>query len=116
MQVSAYLVDEEVEDWALSVLNTVRSSLRSNFTDDTVNFILSEKFWNVAGRNDIVYINEEVILYNLRVRQNEHRGLANNTSLRVSSLDINFQIGLAVVRGDDNAEDILTEDVSSQLR
>jgi len=65
VQVSADLVDEEVEDWALSVLNTVRSSLRSNFTDDTVNFILSEQFWNVAGRNDIVDINEEVILYNL---------------------------------------------------
>jgi len=54
MQVSADLVDEEVEDWALSVLNTVRSSLRSNFTDDTVNFILSEQFWNVAGRNDML--------------------------------------------------------------
>ena len=97
----------------MSVLNTVGFSLRSDFTDDTINFILGEKFWNVTGGNDIVNVNKEIILYYLGVSQNEHRGLANNTSLHVGRLDVNFEISLAIIGSDHNSEDILTKDVSS---
>ena len=115
MQVSAHLVNEEVEDGAGRVLDTVGLGLSAHLADNTVKFVLSEELGNVTGGEDIVDINEEVILDNLRVSEDEHSGLTNNTSLHVDKLDVSLKISLGVVGGHHNSEDVLAEDEGSQL-
>lgn len=61
VKIPSNLVNEVVENWPRCILNSIWFGWGSDFTDDTVNFVFCEKFRNVAGREDIVDVNEEWI-------------------------------------------------------
>jgi len=115
VEVLADLVNEELEEGAGGILNTLGFGLSADLADDTIKFVLSEELGNVTSREDIVDVNEEIILDNLGVSQDEEGGLANNTSLHEDSLNVGLKVTLVVVRGNHNSENVLSDNEGSQL-
>lgn len=97
MEIFANFLNKERKEVVRSVLNTIRLCFSSNLTENSVKFILSKKFRNVAGRENIVEVNQEFVFWNLRVSQNKESWLTNNTSLHKCSLNIDLEIILTVI-------------------
>jgi len=115
VEVFAHLVNEELEEGARGILNTLGLSLSAALANDTIKLILSEELRNVTSGEDIVDVDKEIILDDLGISQDEEGGLANNTRLHVGGLDVSLKVHLVVVGGNNNSEHVLSDDEGSQL-
>lgn len=110
VEVLLHLVDEEVLQAFGSIENALGLGLTTDLAVDTIKFIGSEELGNVTGGQNIIDVDEELLIDDLRIGQDEEHLLALDTSLHEKGLDVGLEIGESVVGGNNNPVHILVKD------
>ena len=115
MQVPLHLVDEEVMQALRSIEDTLGLGLTADLTVDSVELIGSEELGDVTGGQDIVDVDKEFLVDDLRVSHDEEHFSTLDTSLHEEGLDVRPEVTKGVVGGNNNLEDVLVQDEGSEL-